>query len=78
MYVPAHKPPAEKFDKTEMVRTMVPLTKEDKDIDGNLPLINTLRQSHHTYVNEANVPPTFYDDDRNKWSKKFSKSIQDR
>jgi len=43
MYVPAHKPPIAKFNADEMVRTMIPLTQEDKEQSGNLPLINTLR-----------------------------------
>lgn len=64
-----------------MVRTMIPLTQEDKEQSGNLPLINTLRSynfSTEKKANEGGNPPSFYDDDLQKWSKKFAKSIKDR
>lgn len=72
MYVPAHKPANSKFNADEMVRTMIPLTQEDKEQSGNLPLINTLRQA--SVRNSANVdsqPPSFYDEDQNRWAKKY-------
>lgn len=53
-----------------MLRKTLVLTQEDKGIEDNLPLINTLRKPDNKIISEGG-PPSFYDDDQNKWQKKF-------
>lgn len=81
MSVPKHKPAASKYDFDPVNRTIVPLTGEDTEQYGNLPLINTLREPRSfDYVPKTTVanPPKFYDADQEKWAKKFEESIKDR
>lgn len=81
MSVPTHRPASIKFNPDEMVKTMIPLTQEDKELSGNLPLINTLRQAGITSPRAddgGHGAPSFYDDDQRKWAKKFAKAIGDR
>lgn len=80
MSVPGHKPVVPKFNPEQMVRTMIPLTQEDKGQSGNLPLINTLRQPLHSQSvdKSSGNPPSFYDEDQKKWSNKFAQSIKER
>ena len=81
MRVPSHRPAATKYDFDPINRTMVPLTKEDDNQFGNLSLITTLREPiryDKAPVSTVVSPPAFYDDDINKWTKKFEKANNDR
>lgn len=77
MSVPSHRPAAVKFNAETMSRSMAPLTQEDKEQSGNLPLINTLRQPNLSpYKSLSNAgPPAFYDDDIRKKESRFARSI---
>lgn len=64
-----------------MVRTLIPLTHEDKEQSGNLPLIQTLRSVNpksSASVTQGGAPPSFYEEDLKKWAKKFANSIKER
>lgn len=81
MNIPGHRPPVPKFDASQMERTQVPFTQEDKGLYNNLPLVNTLRlPMHFTHQGFETTcdPPSFYEDDRAKWAKKFKASIAER
>jgi hypothetical protein len=78
--VPAHKPNLMKFSGDPAHRTIAPLTYEDLGQFGNISLISTLRVdvSPNRKVDSMGVPPSFFDDDMNKWEKKFSAAVADR
>ena len=82
MSLPDHKPIIPKFYASEMQRSLVPFTQEDKELYGNLPLVNTLRKPITTPNWQAggtgSNPPSFFDDDQEKWRKKFAGSIKER
>ena len=82
MSLPNHRPPAVKFNPNEMMRSLVPFTQEDKGLYGNLPLVNTLRMPIQTPNYNAGGtncdPPGFFDDDQEKWRKKFQNALKDR
>lgn len=64
-----------------MARTLIPLTHEDKEQSGNLPLIQTLRSVQpktSASVINTGAPPSFYEDDMKKWNEKFAKCIRER
>lgn len=101
---PAHKEAIMNGTLQEAVQDFnkVPLSMEDKGCFGNLPLINTLRQSSNTQVmggsyvsakkkgadddedkkNNRSItqcnPPTFFNEDMDKWNNKFANAIKDR
>ena len=73
--IPTHRQGGTKFDYEQTSRTMVPLTQEDKGFEINLPLLNSLRK--HSVIERPTEPtnpqpPKFYDDDQEKWHKKFA------
>lgn len=85
MNLPLHKTGNMKFDGDPNKRTIAPLTKEDNTNFANMGLMSTLRagkshskadeqDKHHTIDN----PPSFYEDDMNKWKNKFAKAVSAR
>jgi len=80
MRVPNHRPAATKFD-GENDKKQLALTQEDMSIFINLPLINTLREPRrYDFKPKTTVssPPKFFDEDMEKWKKKFEKAIKER
>jgi hypothetical protein len=79
--LPRHREVSPKFNAETMLRTLMPLTQEDKNQSQNLPLITTLRQPllDQKYTKDTNgQPPSFYEDDLKKWEEKFARSVSDR
>ena len=79
MALPFHKTGTIKFDGDPGNRSLAPLTKEDTENFVNASLMSTLRvgKSMHHVEKHATIenPPSFYDDDLNKWKNKFAKAV---
>ena len=77
MKVPSHKVANSKFDPTQHVRSIAPLTSEDIKQFGNLGLMSTLRSqqpsllSGRTQSVAIDSPPSFYEDDLRKKQERF-------
>ena len=75
--VPNHKSPRSKFsgDSSQCLS----FTMEDQGLIKNLPLVSTLRTpiSIKEHVDGGN-PPRFYEDDQDKWRKKFAGALKER
>ena len=86
MSLPMHKTGTAKFDGDPTKRTLAPLTKEDTGNFGNHALMSTLRAGKGVSSTEEGQqrastidnPPSFYDDDMNKWRNKFAKAVSSR
>ena len=84
MNLPMHKTGTLKFDGDPNRRTIAPLTKEDTTNFANMSLMSTLRagKSYNSSKagggNTIENPPSFYEDDLNKWKNKFAKAVSAR
>jgi hypothetical protein len=70
-----------KFTGDPATRTIAPLTYEDLGHFNSLSLISTLREAVTVKPNPNSGfqnPPSFFEDDANKWEKKFAPAIADR
>jgi len=81
---PMHKTGTLKFDGDPSKRTQHSLTHEDTGNFANMSLMSTLRAGKafatgddklHTTIEN---PPSFYENDMNKWKKKFEKAVSTR
>ena len=83
MVLPMHKSGTVKFDGDPAKRTIHALTHEDTGNFSNMGLISTLRISkggEHKVTAEERMhsidnPPSFYEDDLQKWKKKFAAAV---
>ena len=88
---PIKKKYLDKRGSVQYNRENSPITMEDNFSMFDMPWLSTLRDRSHTAqsgklskrrsaVGVATVPnpPSFYDDEVNKWDKKFKKTVQDR
>lgn len=83
MKMPTHKQGTSKFDSTQDMRTIAPLTCEDTSQFGNLGLMSTLRSMNpsvtaRTKSVSVDHPPSFYEDDLRKKEAKYARAIKDR
>ena len=65
-----------------MPRSLVPFTAEDQGLYKNLPIVNILRKPIVTpgwsQGSTSANPPSFFEADQQKWTKKFKDAIKER
>jgi hypothetical protein len=81
MRKPDHKVDAERFDGRPSNRTIVPLTYEDLGHFSHMHLTDSLREAvspSKKVKDEYGAPPSFFEDDMDKHTKKYEKAIRER